>query len=192
MNRFERGLKKVREHPARYIAPSAVTALRPKLGWDGMKAAQEGDWKKARRKFRQSSATDYIDGWVARFLDAATKGGAILDPVGDGLERAEAAIALAPKMNKVAVVATVLLEGHNLILNKTIQKGRKEPFVPKAAKWGSAEEAAGADVLMTGIIDDSPTLRGAGQLAIVHGATVRNSAYRKEYKRIKASQTPQK
>lgn len=183
--RTQQALEAVREHPSRYAIPMGLTAARPILGGLGVKAAREGDWRKARQNFRLSSATD-MEGYAARFLQATTNAGAALDPVADGIERAEVGIALAPHMSKVTVAATTLLELDSLRLNAQIQD-KNNPRVPVAAKWGSALEAAGADVFMTGMVEDDKTLKVAGQAAIVGGAVIRNASYRILRKMIRSN-----
>lgn len=185
MNKFERGLKRVREHPARFILPNVMTLARPIVGYAAMQDARGGDWESAQKKFRIASATD-MEGYVARPLNATSKFGAIGDPVADGIERAEGVVALAPEMNKFALVATVVFEADSLRLNSKVQKGREKPFVPKSAKAGSMIEAVGADVLMTGIVRNDKRLKAVGEAAIVAGAAMRNLGYRKEYRRMKS------
>lgn len=171
-------LERIRKHPARYLAPWAMTVARPVLGGLGLQEAKRGNWKKANRDLVVAMGTDF-EGTPARFLHATSKAGAVADPIADGILRAEGLMAYGPEMNRLALALIFTAEVDNLRLNATIQSGHEQPIIPRGAKWGSAIEAAGGVAFGAGLERDEAALRFAGQLTILAGAVMRNVTYRR-------------
>lgn len=178
-------LEGLRRNPLRYGIPNGLSALRPILGWYGMKDARNGDWKKARNKFTSAAVTD-MEGYPARFLNATSEIGAVIDPVADFGLRLELVAAFVPVMSKIALGIIGAAELDNLRLNAKIQKGKKSPTIPKGAKWGTAIQGIGATLFCEGMERNNTLLKRGGEFAMVSGSVGRNLSYRNLYKREKA------
>ena len=170
-------LERIREHPARFLIPNAMTVARPVLGWQALRAARSGDWKKAQVKNLLAWISD-AEGSVARPLNATTPFGAMLDPVADGILRFEMALTLAPHFNNFWGILTTALEIQNIAINKKVQESPLEPIIPKGAKNGTAVEGAGVVLFMRGVEKDSEVLKTLGEITVTVGALMRNASYR--------------
>src|SRR3990167_8461232 len=126
-------LERIREHPARFLIPNAMTVARPVLGWQALRAARSGDWKKAQVKNLLAWISD-AEGSVARPLNATTPFGAMLDPVADGILRFEMALTLAPHFNNFWGILTTALEIQNIAITKRFKKVHSNLSYPKVRK----------------------------------------------------------
>ncbi len=95
--------------------PNAVSVIRILLVgvfwwlWSGDRAAEAG-WLLA-----GMAATDWLDGWLARRLDQASRLGAILDPVGDGLMMVSAVLGGMVKLWVPPVAGVLVLARSGLV-----------------------------------------------------------------------------
>lgn len=173
-------LERFRENPARYAIPWGMTAARPVLGGLALAEARKGNWRDAKNLFIIAALTD-LEGIPARFLHATSKAGAIADPIADGILRAEAAVALAPKMPLTIGLITAG-ELYNLGLNASIQKNQETPLVPRRAKIGTAIQSAGLVLAFRGLEKESDWQQVLGKATMLLGTGLRVSAYRREHK----------
>jgi CDP-diacylglycerol--glycerol-3-phosphate 3-phosphatidyltransferase len=120
--------------------------------------------------------TDFVDGWLARKLDAVSVWGAILDPIGDKVLVCGVILGLMAIGSNVAMVvpaALILFREFTVsaLREVTAGKGIKLP-VTLLAKWKTTLQlfALGAELLVTcwgafGLPDD-PGFRGTATLAV--------------------------
>lgn len=178
-------LERVRSHPARYLVPNTLTALRPVLGYKALKAAKVGNWSQMERFLLPAMATD-MEGVPARALHATSTFGSIADPIADAALRAQSLLALAPKLGTVTKSVVLGGELFNLGLNSQIQETKGRPKVPFGAKAGSFAQAVGAGLVVEGLRKKQAGKCVAGEAVIVAGTALRvgtyYSLYRKERK----------
>ena len=128
--------------------------------------------------FVVAAVTDFVDGWLARKLNAVSVWGAILDPIGDKVLVCGVILGLMAIGSNVAMVvpaALILFREFTVsaLREVTAGKGIKLP-VTLLAKWKTTLQlfALGAELLVTcwgafGLPDD-PGFRGTATLA-AHG-----------------------
>ncbi len=171
-------LEALKQHPARYLIPNAMTVARPIIGAMGLRDARNGNWRRATKEFCVAMATD-LEGNPARWLNATSKAGAIADPIADFFLRTEVLVAFAPVMNKTAFAIAAGAEIDVLRLNAEIQKIGDTPKIPKQAKLGAVVQAVGAAAFSEGMERDNTFLRSVGQVIIDTGCIMRSVAYHK-------------
>ena len=154
-----------------FFALAAVPLLGPHLT-DGQQSALER-W--AFVAFVVAALTDYVDGWLARRLNAVSIWGAILDPIGDKVLVCGVVLGLlcVGAGAAVAVPAALILFREftvSALREVTAGKGIKLP-VTVLAKWKTTLQliALGAELLVTcwgafGLPDD-PAFRGAATMS---------------------------
>ena len=126
--------------------------------------------------FVVAAVTDFVDGWLARKLNAVSVWGAILDPIGDKVLVCGVILGLMAIGSNVAMVvpaALILFREFTVsaLREVTAGKGIKLP-VTLLAKWKTTLQlfALGAELLVTcwgafGLPDD-PGFRGTATLAV--------------------------
>jgi len=110
------------------------------------------------------SATDYVDGWLARKLDAMSPWGAMLDPIADKIAVAGVVVGLsALDPNPTIVIGGFLILFRELFVSGLREvggaRGVKFP-VTRLAKWKTAAQlvALSAELLATAIGGEALTL----------------------------------
>lgn len=115
------------------------------------------------------SATDYVDGWLARRLNAMSAWGAMLDPIADKIAVAGVVIGLsALDPNPTIVIGGFLILFRELFVSGLRevggQRGIKFP-VTKLAKWKTTIQLVALAVeLLAAALDDAKLTLGAHAL----------------------------
>lgn len=88
--------------------------------------------------FASASATDALDGWLARRRESVTTFGKVMDPVADKLLVAAALIALVSLDRVAAWVALVIVAREFAVSGLRVAAGQQGVVIP-ASNWGKAK-----------------------------------------------------
>ncbi len=104
--------------------------------------------------FVVAALTDYVDGWLARKLDAVSPWGAMLDPIADKIAVAAVVVGIAPLWPAAAVPGVLMLFREMFVsgLRETgAARGLSFP-VTKLAKWKTATQLTGLALAMGALL----------------------------------------
>jgi len=110
-----------------------------------------------------ASLTDFIDGWVARKLDASSPVGAMLDPIADKIAVVAVIVGLGAMDAPLVATPGALILARELVVSGLRETGLKLP-VTKLAKWKTT-----AQLMALGLCIAAQTegeLRSLAQLTI--------------------------
>jgi len=100
----------------------------------------EGGDALAATVFALASATDFLDGWLARRRGSVTNFGKVMDPIADKLMVAAALIALVGLERVAAWIVLVIIAREFAVSGLRAAAGQQGVVIP-ASKWGKAKTA---------------------------------------------------
>ncbi len=142
----ERFIDRLRQSPVRYAVPNAMTAARPILAHEGIKAYKEGKKWKAIGLFAAAGATD-MEGTPARYLNATSSFGEVADPMADRLMTAEFISAV--KMDERARKIIITSEAAIGLTALALLAFKKKPKVRKIGKARMVTHIIGGGALIS-------------------------------------------
>lgn len=142
----------------------AAAGALPGQTWTPSPAAQKAVLLWSFAAFVIGSATDYVDGWLARKLDAMSPWGAMLDPIADKIAVAGVVVGL----SALAPNPTIVIGGFLILFRELFVSGLREVGgargikfpVTKLAKWKTTVQlvALAAELLAAAIGGEQLTL----------------------------------
>lgn len=144
-----------------YVLLARAGGLFPFTG--DVSASKAGFLHLALAAFVVASLTDFVDGWLARRLDAASPLGAMLDPIADKVAVVAVIVGLGAMDPMLVATPGALILARELVVSGLRETGLKLP-VTKLAKWKTT-----AQLIALGLCIAAQTegeLRSLAQLTI--------------------------